>query len=213
MWASSMLSGSPFSPALSRACSFPCTPRLRCLSSRARLADCVFTRLPSTLVSQGTTTFTSPLFLAPVCVGAVSLVLLVVNERYAACPLFPMRVFRTRRTIVCLGTTVLNMTSFFLLLTFQYSCSFLRRGLLPPPTADHPWTVQSSKSCTPPGRPSSKASLRALVPPLARATPDTAHTPQLLRAVHAHARASRCLIPCTTARREAHKAAQEGRAV
>lgn len=77
----------------------------------------------STIVSQGLTTFSSPHFYAPVSVGAVSLALLVLNERHAACPLFPMRVFRTRRTIVCLTATALNMTSFFLLLTFQYSCA------------------------------------------------------------------------------------------
>ncbi|KPV76695.1 uncharacterized protein RHOBADRAFT_41901 [Rhodotorula graminis WP1] len=70
---------------------------------------------------QGSMVFSSPLFYAPVCVGAISAVLLIFNERRAACPLFPMRVFRTRRTIVCLSATALNMTSFFLLLTFQYS--------------------------------------------------------------------------------------------
>ncbi|GAA5892057.1 hypothetical protein JCM8208_001422 [Rhodotorula glutinis] len=77
--------------------------------------------LPFTVVSQGSTTFSSPLFYVPVSVGAISVVLLVCNERRAACPLFPMRVFRTRRTIMCLSATALNMTSFFLLLTFQYS--------------------------------------------------------------------------------------------
>ncbi|GAA5849756.1 hypothetical protein JCM9279_002005 [Rhodotorula babjevae] len=79
--------------------------------------------LPFTIVNQGSTTFSSPLFYAPVSAGAVSLALLVINEQHAACPLFPMRVFRTRRTIVCLSATALNMTSFFLLLTFQYSFS------------------------------------------------------------------------------------------
>ncbi|BGP45103.1 hypothetical protein JCM10450v2_000920 [Rhodotorula kratochvilovae] len=79
--------------------------------------------IPLTLLSQGALTAVSAPFLAPLLGGALALAALLWHERRAACPLFPLRVFRTRRTVVCLAATALNMTSFFLLLTFQYSFS------------------------------------------------------------------------------------------
>ncbi|GAA6050538.1 hypothetical protein JCM3770_005589 [Rhodotorula araucariae] len=77
--------------------------------------------LPLTLVSRGTLAAASAPFLVPIATGALALALLLVHERRAACPLFPLRVFRTRAAAVCLAATVLNMTSFNLLLAFQYS--------------------------------------------------------------------------------------------
>ncbi|GAA5932652.1 hypothetical protein JCM10213_006289 [Rhodosporidiobolus nylandii] len=79
--------------------------------------------LPPTLVGQGAFGWTSPVFFIMLGVGVVSLVLLVMHELRAKHKLFPTVVFKKRRTIISLFATFLNMASFFLLLTYQYSCA------------------------------------------------------------------------------------------
>ncbi|BGP19469.1 hypothetical protein JCM10213v2_007564 [Rhodosporidiobolus nylandii] len=81
--------------------------------------------LPPTLVGQGAFGWTSPVFFIMLGVGVVSLVLLVMHELRAKHKLFPTVVFKKRRTIISLFATFLNMASFFLLLTYQYSFKWL----------------------------------------------------------------------------------------
>ncbi|GAA5829593.1 hypothetical protein JCM11251_000212 [Rhodosporidiobolus azoricus] len=76
---------------------------------------------PFTLVGQGTFTWTSPVFYVLVAVGTVALLLFPLAERFATSPLFPNGLWRVRRIIITIATTWLNMTSFFLLLAYQYS--------------------------------------------------------------------------------------------
>ncbi|GAA5854765.1 hypothetical protein JCM8547_004064 [Rhodosporidiobolus lusitaniae] len=78
--------------------------------------------MPFTLVGNGHITWSSPVFYGMLIGGGIGFVLFVVNEVcWTKHPIFPLSVFRKRRTVVALLATFLNMMSFFLLLTYQYS--------------------------------------------------------------------------------------------
>ncbi|GAA5875147.1 hypothetical protein JCM1840_007266 [Sporobolomyces johnsonii] len=80
--------------------------------------------VPFILVSQGIIeSWSSPIFYSMLIVGAVCLVVLLVLEIRSKHPLFPQLIFKLRRTRCTYLATFLNMTSFYLLLT--YHCSEL----------------------------------------------------------------------------------------
>ena len=57
--------------------------------------------------------------------GVVTAIAFVLNEaKFAKFSLFPRIAFKQRRTIISLAVTFLNFVSFYLLLTFQYSCQY-----------------------------------------------------------------------------------------
>ncbi|GAA5988024.1 hypothetical protein JCM11641_002134 [Rhodosporidiobolus odoratus] len=79
------------------------------------------TLLPITLVGEGSFTWSSPLFYGLLIGGGIALILLIANEYRTPYPLFPLGVYRERRTIIGFTATFLNFTSFYILLTYQYS--------------------------------------------------------------------------------------------
>ncbi|GAA5908438.1 hypothetical protein JCM6882_007937 [Rhodosporidiobolus microsporus] len=76
---------------------------------------------PVALIGQGLLEWQSPISIGLLIGGALALVLFPVNEKFARSPLFPNGLYKVRRIIITLLTTWLNMTSFFLLLAYQYS--------------------------------------------------------------------------------------------
>ncbi|GAA5829589.1 hypothetical protein JCM11251_000211 [Rhodosporidiobolus azoricus] len=74
-----------------------------------------------TLVGQGTFTWTSPVFYSLIAVGGVALLLFFIAEKFTTSPLFPSGLWRVRRVIITVATTWLNMTSFYVILAYQYS--------------------------------------------------------------------------------------------
>ncbi|GAA5970725.1 hypothetical protein JCM11641_007414 [Rhodosporidiobolus odoratus] len=77
--------------------------------------------IPLTLVGAGGFTWTSPQFLVPIILGACAAVAYAWYETKARHPLFPLLVFTMRETITSFSANLLNLASYTLILTYQYS--------------------------------------------------------------------------------------------